>query len=57
MTVGFKMVANVPWLYEVAVSRSRNFTNIPKRMKEKREFLCKKCKHKLFQKIPSPAIS
>ena len=48
---------NVPWLYEVAVSRSRNFTNIPKRIKEKREFLCKKCERKLFQKMPSPAIS
>ncbi|ESU21151.1 hypothetical protein FCR2A7T_07040 [Flavobacterium cauense R2A-7] len=33
------------------------FTNIPKRVKEKREFLCKKCEHKLFQKIPSPAIA
>ena len=44
-------------LYEVADFWSLTVTNIPKRVKEKREFLCKKCEHKLSQKIPSPAIS
>ncbi|WP_207382681.1 hypothetical protein, partial [Flavobacterium cauense] len=45
---------NVPWLYEVVVSLSRNITNIPKRMNQKSEFLSKKCEHKLFQKITKP---
>ena len=39
------VAVNVPWLCEVWGFLLLMFTNIPKREKEKREFLCKKCKH------------